>query len=218
MRIAIALLATILVHEAPYASAADMDLLLIPDDSLPGVGVPAHDPNCVNPFSAIGGPFLVTLGEIPASLMDDLHLTTTTNAALCAFTFTARNFDAAPRTITVNFRSGGAADPVPGAVTAGPFVVAIDPGSTASYHVETGSGYVTPDAYIEFLWDTTDLIVIRTASGTTVGTSHDTWYQDPPGQFYGDATDPGNFYVQVFVSPPVPTESSTWGAVKAAYR
>jgi hypothetical protein len=219
MRRVIPMLAVLAMLALPAMVAAGPGPLLIPEVDLPSALTPAHDPSCIVPYSATNQPFIRIAELTPSSVMDDLHLTTTTDAALCAFTFSGRTLSATPIPVTINFRSGGAADPVPGGVTAGPFEVMILP-VTTNYHVEVASGYVTPNAYFEVRWETDFVAGIRLATDGVAGTSHDLFYLDPPGEFTtGDGLfPPENFWVELFVSPPVPTQTSTWGAVKAIYR
>jgi hypothetical protein len=53
----------------------------------------------------------------------------------------------------------------------------------------------------------------------TVGTSHDLFYLDPPGELYWFGGSPhANFCLQVQCTEASAVESSTWGTIKAMYR
>ena len=197
-------------------------LLLLPTVAVSRPGVETeHDPGCVAAYS--NWTFTPDYRQVqgPGSLADDLHLAITTDAPLCAFTIRwISTLPGLPGSVKIQFRSGGAGDPVPGVVTAGPFDLDFvgDPNPQEA-HVEVNSGYVTPDAYIEVIWET-DLngFYVMLADAASVGSSHDTWYQLPFAIFDDNGEFPASFAVEVFVSPQVPVHNSTWGSLKSTYR
>jgi hypothetical protein len=182
--------------------------------------LPQHDPGCLEVYNATTQAAVLYYYNPGYSIMDDAHMTLTGNAPLCAFTLLGRNLEATPQSILVSFRAGDAADGTPGALTAGPFEVGFAV-STANQtvHYEAASGYVTPNAWIEFRWpEGGGTLALRGITGATVGGTHDTVY-DPQLAAYDDyGTGYAGFYAVVFTSPPVPARTATWGSVKAIYR
>jgi hypothetical protein len=181
---------------------------------------PQHDANCLEVYNATTPTAFLHTYDAGTLVLDDLHANLAGNAALCAFTLQVRNLDgtAAAHTMTISFYGGDAADGVPGALTAGPFVVPIPAvAGDQLVHFEAPSGYITPNAWIGFNWDTPQ-VAVRIITGATIGATHDLVYYPAINAYDDFGTLFAGYYADVFTSPPVPAKPATWGALKGIYR
>ena len=147
---------------------------------------------------------------------DDLHTVLTEPQALCAVDIGYFS-PTGPTDIIVTFYDN-AGDAPPVAVTAGSFPLPGAPMGANFVHVELPVGIVTPSTWMGVAFSNPDAGLII-SEFPTVGTSHDYHYETPPGDYFFLGGDPlANYWLGVYTSPSVQTESATWGKVKAIYR
>jgi len=191
-------------------SPGDVNVVQIPDPNPPGCTV-IYD-NRVN-FS---GSFYSS--QDGAEAIDDLH--GIEGGGLCSFWFGYNAPGSGPVQATVTFYSNPAgADNPPESIVAGPFVTTGLPSGANEIEVTVPGG--TPVS--QDLWMGVKLSTISAglliADPPVVGTSHDYFYEVPPGGyfFFGGAPR-ANFYLGVKVDLLVPVRPTGWGGLKSRYR
>jgi hypothetical protein len=153
------------------------------------------------------------------SIMDDLHMAS--GGWLHSFAVGYSNNSGAPVNVTVTFYENSAADDiVPTALVGGPFVLEAMPTGVNIAHFVADAEFLPADVWMAVSFSASN-VQLLIYGPPTVGTSHDLFYQDPPGGLLWFGGDPAaNFCLQVQCEPAssVELEPSTWGTIKTMYR
>jgi hypothetical protein len=155
-------------------------------------------------------------------IMDDMHTTARGPQALCAFQVGFYNLSFAQTTMTVTFYENDANDDPPGQILAGPFRIEGLPSGQVVSTFYPLSGVITPNIWMGVRFGAFKGTGLTMAPLAQLGTSHDIAYSPRFGFVNFGGTDVNhvnaNFQLAVTSIAPVPTQSETWGSVKAFYR
>jgi hypothetical protein len=155
--------------------------------------------------------------------MDDLHTNAPGTEPLCAFQLGFYNLSFAKTAVIVTFYENDASDDPPGRILAGPFRVDGLPTGQVITTIYPLAGVITPNVWMGVQFTAFRNCGLTVALGTgQLGFSHDIAYSPRFGYVNFGGSDVNhvyaNFQLAVTSIPPVPTQTQTWGALKATYR
>lgn len=179
---------------------------------------PAQGPSCLSVYNDVENFTGLYYAEQDGKrVADDLHMVE--GGSLCSFTFGYNDPGPGGFQAVVTFFANDGSDSPPTIPVGGPYTVGGLPGGTNAIIVDPPDAPVLgQDVWmaVQFSAPTPGLLI---ADPPVVGSSHDYFYEQPPGDYFFFGGSPrANFYLRVEAEPAVPAEISSWGLLKTRHR
>ena len=217
--LSVALPALALADPTPVAV---LETALAPDllpQLVVGNGPNAGDAGVCNPQYVNQLMYLTFVNQKGFELLDDLHTNATGYEALCVYEIGFYNLSGNETSAYITIYDNDGVDSAPGRILAGPFEINGLPAGLVRAQYRAPSGVIDEDVWMGVKFGAFKGTGLTLADPVLYGMSHDLAY-DPRVGYVDLGPDglPANFVLSVTSQLPVPTQTNTWGFLKASYR
>jgi hypothetical protein len=163
--------------------------------------------------------YLTFVNQKGFELLDDLHTTAHGYEPLCVYEIGFYNLSGNETSAYITIYDNDAADGAPGRVLAGPFEINGLPIGLVRAQYLAPSGVIDEDVWMGVKFGAFKGCGLTLADPVLLGLSHDLAYDPRVGYVnLGPGGLPANFVLSVTTQQPVPSQTNTWGFLKASYR